>query len=127
MRLIVVEFMTLNGVMEAPGFEEHRSGRNGWAMRADDDALGAFNGRQITGADALLFGRTTFNVWAAYWPTAPGPASHMGEHINALPKFVVSKSLQSTDWANTTILRGDLRTEVEKIKALPGGDCMVYG
>ena len=74
MRLVVVEFMTLDGVMEAPGFEEHRSGRNGWAMRADDPELAAFNARQIFDAAALLFGRTTFNVWAAYWPTAPEPA-----------------------------------------------------
>ena len=129
MRLVVVEFMTLDGVMEAPGFEEHRSGRNGWAMRADTDdpELAAFNGRQLTGADALLFGRTTFNVWAAYWPTAAEPAAPIGELINRLPKYVVSKSLASTDWANTTILRGGLRDDVERIKALPGGDLMVYG
>ncbi|HET7181167.1 MAG TPA: dihydrofolate reductase family protein [Candidatus Limnocylindrales bacterium] len=127
MRLVVVEFMTLDGVMEAPGFEEHRSGRNGWAMRADDPELAAFNGRQIHGADALLFGRTTFNVWAAYWPTAPGPAAPMAVHINRLPKYVVSKSLQSTDWANTTILHEDLGEDVRRIKDLPGGDLMVYG
>src|SRR4051794_27863242 len=129
MRLVVVEFMTLDGVMEAPGFEEHRTGRNGWAMRADDDdpELAAFNSRQIKGADALLFGRTTFNVWAAYWPTAPGPAAPMAAHINQLPKYVVSKTLQSTDWANTTILRGDLGDEIERIKAQPDGDLVLYG
>jgi class 3 adenylate cyclase len=129
MRLVVVEFMTLDGVMEPPGFEEHRSGRNGWAMRADadDPELSAFNGRQIAGAAALLFGRTTFNVWAAYWPTAPEPAAPMAEHINRLPKYVVSKSLASTDWANTTILRGDLRGDIEPLRQRPGGDLMVYG
>jgi class 3 adenylate cyclase/dihydrofolate reductase len=127
MRLVVVEFMTLDGVMEAPGYEEHRTGRNGWAMRADDPELAAFNARQITGADALLFGRTTFNVWAAYWPTAPDPAAPIGVHINRLPKYVVSKSLTSTDWANTTILRGDLRDDIEPLRGLPGGDLMVYG
>ncbi|HJP88503.1 MAG TPA: dihydrofolate reductase family protein [Candidatus Limnocylindrales bacterium] len=129
MRIVVVEFMTLDGVMEAPGYEEHRSGRNGWAMRAetDDPELSAFNGRQINGAAALLFGRTTFNVWAAYWPTAAEPAASIGAHINALPKYVVSKSLVSTDWANTTILRGDLHADVEGIRNLPGGDCVVYG
>src|SRR5207249_4936615 len=63
MRLVVVEFMTLDGVMEAPGFEEHRTGRNGWAMRVSDAELQSFSGRQITGAGALLFGRTTFNIW----------------------------------------------------------------
>ena len=127
MKLVVVEFMTLDGVMEAPGFEEHRSGRNAWAMRGDDPELGAFNARQITGADALLFGRTTFNIWAAYWPTAPEPAAAMGRHINSIPKYVVSKSLGSTDWANTTILHGDLGEDVAALKDHPGGDLMVYG
>ena len=127
MKLVVVEFMTLDGVMEAPGFEEHRSGRNGWAMRADDPELAAFNARQIFDAAALLFGRTTFNVWAAYWPTAPEPAAPIGAHINGLPKYVVSKSLRSTDWANTTILRGDLAEDVGRIREQPGGDLMVYG
>lgn len=127
MRLVVVEFMTLDGVMEAPGYEEHRTGRNGWAMRADDPELAAFNARQITGADALLFGRTTFNVWAAYWPTAPEPAASMARHINGLPKFVVSKSLASTAWANTTILRGDLGDDIARVRSMPDGDCIVYG
>jgi class 3 adenylate cyclase len=128
-KLVVVEFMTLDGVMEAPGFEEHRSGRNGWAMRSDvdDPELSAFNGRQLDGADALLFGRTTFNVWAAYWPTAREPAAPIGALINALPKYVVSKSLQATDWANTTILRGDLGDDIARVKALPGRDLMTYG
>ena len=127
MKLVVVEFMTLDGVMEAPGFEEHRSGRNAWAMRGEDPELAAFNARQIAGADALLFGRTTFNIWAAYWPTAPGPAAPMGEHINGIPKYVVSKSLASTDWTNATILRGDLGEEAARLKGQPGGDLMVYG
>jgi class 3 adenylate cyclase len=127
MRLVVVEFMTLDGVMEAPGFEEHRTGRNGWAMRANDPELDAYNARQITGAAALLFGRTTFNVWAAYWPTAPEPAASMATHINRLRKYVVSKSLASTDWANTTILRGDLRADIEPLREMPGGDLTVYG
>ncbi|HEX2626508.1 MAG TPA: dihydrofolate reductase family protein [Candidatus Limnocylindrales bacterium] len=129
MKLVVVEFMTLDGVMEAPGYEEHRSGRNGWAMRAeaDDPELSAFNGRQLNGASALLFGRTTFNVWAAYWPTARAAAAPIGAFVNRLPKYVVSKSLQSTDWANTTILRGDLGEDVQRLKDLPGGDLMLYG
>src|SRR5262245_100446 len=127
MRLVVVEFMTLDGVMEAPGYEEHRTGRNAWAMRVDDEELQAYNGRQILGADGLLFGRTTYHVWAAFWPTAPEAAAGMARHINALPKYVVSKTLRSSDWANTTILRGDLGEEVARLRDLPGGDLMVYG
>jgi class 3 adenylate cyclase/dihydrofolate reductase len=127
MRLVVVEFMTLDGVMEAPGFEEHRTGRNGWAMEVADAELQDFNGDQILGASALLFGRTTFNIWAAFWPTAPDAAAKMGRHITRLPKYVVSKTLRESDWANTHILRGDLDDEIRRLKDAPGGNLMVYG
>jgi hypothetical protein len=62
MKLVMVEFMTLDGVMEAPGYEEHRTGRNGWAMRVNDAELQAFTGAQVMGADALLFGRRITSV-----------------------------------------------------------------
>jgi class 3 adenylate cyclase/dihydrofolate reductase len=127
MRLVVVEFMTLDGVMEAPGFEEHRAGRNGWAMRVSDAELQSFSGEQIAGAGALLFGRTTFNIWAAFWPTAPAPAAPMAARIEALPKYVVSRTLPDSDWANTTVLRGDLKTEVRRLKGQDGGDLLAYG
>jgi class 3 adenylate cyclase len=127
MRLVVIEFMTLDGVMEAPGFEEHRTGRNGWAMRITDAELQAFSGAQVAGASALLFGRTTFNIWAAFWPTAPEVAAPMGRRIAALPKYVVSKTLRGSDWANTTILRGELREDILRLKDQPGGDVLVYG
>jgi class 3 adenylate cyclase len=127
MRLVVIEFMTLDGVMEAPGFEEHRTGRNAWAMQVTDAELQAFSGAQVDGASALMFGRTTFNIWAAFWPTAPDVAAPMGRRIAALPKYVVSKTLRGSDWANTTILRGDLEEEVRRLKDQPGGDLLVYG
>ena len=127
MRLVVTEFMTLDGVMEAPGFEEHRTGRNGWAMRVSDAELQGFSGAQIEGAGALLFGRTTFNIWAAFWPTAPAPAAKMAARIDALPKYVVSRTLPGSDWANTTILRGDLETEIRRLKTQDGGELLAYG
>jgi class 3 adenylate cyclase len=126
-KLVVVEFMTLDGVMEAPGFEEHRTGRNGWAMQVGDEELQAWNAEQIFGAAALLFGRTTWNIWLAFWPDPPEVARTLGDHITGLPKYVVSKTLRSVDWANSMILRGDLRDEVTAIKGQPGGDLVVYG
>jgi class 3 adenylate cyclase/dihydrofolate reductase len=122
MRLVVIEFMTVDGVMEAPGFEEHRTGRNGWAMEVTDAELGDFNAQQIDGAAALLFGRTTFNIWAAFWPTAPDAAAEIGRRITGLPKYVVSKTLRHSDWANTRILRGDLEEEIRRLKEEPGGN-----
>jgi class 3 adenylate cyclase len=127
MRLVVIEFMTLDGVMQAPGFEEHPTGRNGWAMRVNDPELLEFNGSQVMDADALLMGRHTFNIWAAFWPDPPEVAAELGAKITALPKYVVSKTLPESEWANTTILRGDLETEIRRIKDLPGGDLMLYG
>jgi class 3 adenylate cyclase len=127
MKLVVVEFMTLDGVMQSPGFEEHPTGRNGWAMRVNDPELQEFNGGQVMGAAALLFGRRTFNIWAAFWPDPPPVAADIGERITALPKYVVSKTLADSDWANTTMIRGDLETEVRRLKEQPGGDLMVYG
>ena len=127
MRLVVIEFMTLDGVMEAPGFEEHRSGRNGWAMQISDAELQGFTGSQVAGAGGLLFGRRTFNIWAAFWPTAPEPASAMAAKIASLPKFVISKTLPDSDWSNTTVLRGDLETEIRRLKEMPGGELLLYG
>jgi len=127
MKLVVVEFMTLDGVMEAPGFEEHRTGRNGWAMRVADAELQRFNAHQVGRAGALLFGRTTFNIWAAFWPTAPEAAAAMSARIAAIPKYVVSKTLAGSDWANTTVLRGDLETEIRRLTSQDGGDLVAYG
>jgi class 3 adenylate cyclase/dihydrofolate reductase len=127
MRLVVIEFMTLDGVIEAPGFEEHRTGRNGWAMRVSDAELQRFTAEQVTRASALLFGRTTFNIWAAFWPTAPEVAAPMAARITALPKYVVSRTLPDSDWANTTVLRGDLETEIRQLKAQDGGELLAYG
>lgn len=126
MRLVVREFMTLDGVMEAPGFEEHRDGRNGWALQVADEELQNNNQEQAFSTDAFLFGRTTYNIWAAFWPTGPD-AGGLKDLIERTPKYVISKTLEGSDWSNTTILRGDLADEVRKLKAQPGGDLVVYG
>ena len=127
MRLVVTEFMTLDGVMEAPGLEEHRGGRNGWAMVVTDDLLQRFNLDQVMNADALLFGRTTYNIWAAFWPTPPEVAAELGARINQLPKYVVSRTLRDPDWQNTHVLRGNLDDEIRRVKAQPGGEIVTYG
>jgi class 3 adenylate cyclase/dihydrofolate reductase len=126
MRLVVSDFITLDGVIEAPGFEEHRDGRNGWALRVKDDDLQAYNREQAFAAEALLFGRTTYLMWAAFWPTGPD-AEGMRELLTQLPKYVFSRTMGDPDWGNTTVLRGDLGEEVRQLKAQPGGDLVVYG
>ena len=127
MRLIVTAFVTLDGVIEAPGFDEHRDGRNAWALRIQGDDDGVHNRAQALAADALLMGRKTWQIWAAFWPTAPDEAAELREHLNRVPKYVVSRSLQRADWENTTIISGDIARAVAELKAKPGGELVVYG
>ena len=105
MRLILSAFLTIDGVMEAPGFDEHRDGRNAWALRRQDLENQAWNKDQVMAADAILLGRTTYQIWAAFWPTAGGDVE-FARRMNEIPKYVVSHTLQRPDWQNTTILSG---------------------
>jgi class 3 adenylate cyclase/dihydrofolate reductase len=125
-RLILSSFMTVDGVMEAPGYEEHRSGRNAWALRRMDDEMQAHTAGEIFGADAFLLGRRTYQIWAAFWPTADAE-DPLGKRMNAMPKYVVSKTLTSVDWSNSTVIRGDLATEVATLKERIAGEILVQG
>jgi class 3 adenylate cyclase len=125
-RLIVTAYVTLDGVIEAPGFDEHRDGRNAWAVRVQGDEDEQYNKAQIEAADALLLGRRTWQIWAAFWPTATG-ADWLAERINSMPKYVVSNTLKRADWTNTTIISGDIPGEVAKLRAQPGRELVVYG
>jgi len=127
MKLVVTAFVTLDGVVEAPGFDEHRTGRNAWALRVQTDEDEVYNKGQAMSADALLLGRRTWQIWAAFWPTASGGDLEMIEKMNAVPKYVASNTLKRADWSNTTILSGDVATQVGNLKAQPGGELLVYG
>jgi class 3 adenylate cyclase len=124
-RLISTAFLTLDGVMEAPGFDEHRDGRNAWALRVQDEETEAWNRDLLFGAEALLMGRKTYQIWAAFWPTATG--SEMTERMNDIRKYVVSSSLERADWNNSVIIRGDLAAEIARIKAGSDGELLCYG
>lgn len=125
MRLIYTAFVTLDGVIEAPGFDEHRDGRNAWALRRQDPENQQWNMDLGLGADAILLGRRTFQIWAAFWPTAP--ESPLKDKLNSVPKYVVSRTLTRAEWPNTTILSGDIPTEVAALKARVGGELVMYG
>src|SRR6188474_961454 len=127
MKLVVTAFVTLDGIIEAPGFDEHRTGRNAWALRVQGEEDGVYNRGQVMSADALLLGRRTWQIWAAFWPTASAGDLEMIEKMNSVPKYVVSNTLERADWSNTTIISGDVATQVAKLKAQPGGDLLVYG
>src|SRR6478672_12387813 len=127
MKLVVTAFVTIDGVVEGPGFDEHRTGRNAWALRVQNDEDEVYNRAQVMGADALLLGRRTWQIWAAFWPTAGGGDPEMTAKMNDIPKYVVSNTLKRAHWNNTTIISGDVAARIAELKGLPGGDLMVYG
>lgn len=127
MKLVVTAFVTVDGIIEAPGFDEHRSGRNTWALRVQTDEDQLYNKAQALSADAFLLGRRTWQIWAAFWPTASGGDQELTDFMNSVPKFVVSNTLKRADWNNSTIISGDVPAQVAKLKAQPGGELLVYG
>jgi dihydrofolate reductase len=125
-RLVVTEFVTLDGVMEDPGGGD-KTPFGGWAFRFDRGADGdAYKLDELRAADAQLLGRVTYEGFAAAWPAMEG-AGEFGEKMNAMPKFVVSSTLRDAAWNNTTVLRGDLVEEVGTLKKQFGGDILVAG
>ena len=126
MKLVVTAFVTVDGIIEAPGFDEHRSGRNAWALRVQTDEDQVYNKQLAMTADAFLLGRRTWQIWAAFWPTAAADIE-LTERMNSIPKYVVSNTLKRADWNNTTIISGDVAAEVARLKAQPGGELLVYG
>jgi dihydrofolate reductase len=123
-RLIVSEFITLDGVMEDPGGVEGFE-RGGWAFQFERGPQGdQFKFDEVMASEALLLGRNTYEVFAASWPSRTGP---FAEKMNSMPKYVVSKTLEKANWNNSTLLRGDVVEEVARLKAGPGGDLLVAG
>ena len=114
-KLTVTEFVSLDGVMEDPGGAESYE-HGGWTFRFEQgEAGGAFKFGELMAADAQLLGRVTYEGFAKAWPTMEG-TGEFGEKFNSMPKYVVSRTLTSADWQNSTILSGDLADEVGKLK-----------
>ena len=124
-KLVVTEFVTLDGVIEDPGGAE--GGRGGWAFKFDrGDEGGKFKLEELMASDAQLLGRVTYEGFAKAWPTMEG-TGEFGERMNSMPKFVVSTTLENPEWNNTTVLKGDLADEVGKLKEQFSGDILVAG
>ena len=130
MKLTATEFLTLDGVYQGPGGpdEDRRGGfdRGGWQAPFGDEETGEFITRVYSDMDAMLLGRTTFDIWSSYWPDHDGgdPVSH---GINVLPKYVPSTTLKDPTWQNTHVLDGDVEARVRELKAKPGGYLLLQG
>jgi dihydrofolate reductase len=123
-RIVVSEFVTLDGVMRDPGGAENFS-RGGWAFLFERGADGdQYKVDELMAADALLLGRRTFEGFAAAWP---GRTGDFADRMNGLRKIVVSSTLDDPAWSPTTVIRGDVARELGAIKDGPGGDILVAG
>lgn len=130
-KLIVSEFVSLDGVMQSPGAtEEDPSGgfeRGGWQVRYFDETLMAAVGEGIAAAGGYLLGRKTYEIFAAFWPQQPA-GDPFADTLNTLPKYVVSSTLdEPLSWQHSTLIRGDVAAEVARLKEQPGGNLVVLG
>jgi dihydrofolate reductase len=125
-RIVVTEFVSLDGVMEAPGGGENYK-HAGWTFEIDRGEEGdKFKFDELMEADAQLLGRVTYDGFAAAWPTFTDEVG-FADRMNAMPKYVVSSTLQSADWNNSTILSGNVVEEVKKLKDDVDGVILVAG
>lgn len=129
-KVVAGEFITVDGVYQGPGGpDEDVDGgfaNGGWVVPFIDDELGEFIVSMINSADAFLFGRKTYDIFAASWPMTPDD-DPVGAKLNSSPKYVASNTLTSADWNNTTILSGDVASEIAKLKEQDGGDIQLAG
>jgi dihydrofolate reductase len=123
-RIVVTEFVSLDGVVEDPGgAEDFKYG--GWSFEIDrGDEGNKFKLDETMSSDALLLGRVTYEGFAAAWPSREG---EFADKFNTMPKYVVSSTLENPGWSNSTVLSGDVGDEVAKVKQQQDGDIVVHG
>lgn len=122
MKLVIEENITLDGVIDLSG---------GWFSPEDGDEdtsdMQEVTRRQMARESGLLLGRVTFEDFRGYWPLRTDDTTGVTEHLNRVPKYVVSSTLREPGWENTTVLRGDVVSEVQALKDAPGDDLGVTG
>jgi dihydrofolate reductase len=115
-RVVVAEYVALDGVVEAP---------EKWVFPSWSDELANYTHAQLLASDALLLGRATYDIFAASWPSRTG--DEHADRMNAIPKYVVSSTLERADWNNSTVLRGGVEQAVAEVKQKHERDVLVWG
>lgn len=125
-KVVVSEFLTVDGVMEDPGGGETFE-RGGWAFQFERGPEGdKFKLDELMAADAMLLGRVTYEGFAKAWPSMKDGVG-FADKMNGMPKYVVSTTLERAEWNNSTVVRGDVAEEVRKLKQTVEGDVLVAG
>ncbi len=124
-KVVVSEFVTMDGVMEDPGGAE-KFVHGGWSMAYWDEGIGKVKYDELFASDALLLGRVTYQGFAEAWPKATGTGD-FGERMNSIPKYVVSSTLTELTWNNSRQLKGNAAEEVARLKQESGQDMLVAG
>jgi dihydrofolate reductase len=131
MKLIVHTFLSLDGVMQGPGGrEEDTSGGfelGGWLVPLVDDDFGRIVNGWFAEADAILLGRTTYQLFQPYWEKVTDPDDAVAAALNALPKYVVSSTISNPTWNNTSVLPGNFLEAIDDLKSGPGRELQVHG
>ena len=130
-KLVVGSFLTLDGVMQAPGGpDEDREGgfkHGGWLVPHFDDRFLQIMTDWTKRAGAFLLGRKTYEIFAQAWPKSTDPADEIAVALNTRPKFVASRTLREVGWNNSHLLQGDVAAQVAKLKSQEGGEIQVHG
>jgi len=130
-KLVVGTFLSLDGVMQAPGGpNEDREGdfqHGGWLVPYADEKFGELMTEWTIRAGAFLLGRKTYEIFAGSWPNSTDSDDKVAEALNSRPKFVASRSLTRLEWHNSHLLKGDVVSEVARLKAMEGGEIQVHG
>jgi dihydrofolate reductase len=131
MKLTTITNISVDGVMQGLGGpdEDRRGGfeRGGWALPLFDDEAETFLGGVYQRADAFLFGRRTYEIFAGHWGVIDDPDNPIAAALNTRPKYLASTTVTDPRWADTTVLSGDVAAAIAELKARPGGELQVHG
>lgn len=117
-KIVVAEFMSADGVIEAP---------DTWQFPFQSAEMGAITERQTHNNEAFLYGRVTYEIFAPYWPTLKNNEFGVADKLNSAPKYVVSTTLQKAEWNNSTVISTNIIEEIRKLKQEPGGNIGIIG